>query len=289
MRVYKSLKQALELTGISQETAYYIHSGGLSDALIEETFRANFYIVCICTAGEIHLEVEGGKLLIEPNQIFVSAPSTVIGFTGIQEDLEMQILLFERNFITKNSSNPYFIESMDIFEADPYRLLKPAEEDFFRIKQIMSYLEALDQRNGKFKDPIIITAIVNLLLEIAELVTKEQDGFEKTSQKNTYIEFMSLVYRHALNHKEVAFYANKLHLSPKHLLRIVKNASGSTPSQIINQTVLKSAYVLLADTRVDISQIAYDTGFNSVSAFSRFFKRETGISPSEYRAKLIII
>lgn len=288
MATHKSLTEFLKLFGGTHKQSYYITSGIFSNILPEETFRADFYVICLCLSGEIHLNVNAIELVVSKNQIFVAAPSTVIGFSESQEQFEMQLLLFERNFVTKNSSNPYFIESMGIFKDDPYNLLEASEKNNIRLNRIMVYLESQSQRKGKFAEAIIITIIVNLLLEIAEIANEKQQTIKKIAHKTVYVDFMEMVHKHALTHKEVSFYADKLHITGKYLLRMIKKASGSTPRQIIDQSVLKSAYVLLADTRNDISQVAFETGFNSVSAFSRFFKRQTGISPSEYRARLII-
>lgn len=83
MALYKSLKQALELIGEAQANSYFIKSGKLSEALLQEAFRADFYIVCICLSGEIQLEVDGDELIIDAKQVFVAAPSTAIAFSSI--------------------------------------------------------------------------------------------------------------------------------------------------------------------------------------------------------------
>ena len=65
----------------------------------------------------------------------------------------------------------------------------------------------------------------------------------------------------------------------------IKKASGKTPHEVIDETLLKEAYVMLGNPDITISEIAFDLQFNSASAFGRFFKKHTALSPSEYRNK----
>jgi AraC-like DNA-binding protein len=66
---------------------------------------------------------------------------------------------------------------------------------------------------------------------------------------------------------------------------VVKKASGKTPHQVIDEILLKEAYIMLGNSAVTISEIAFELQFNSASAFGRFFKKHTSCSPSEYRNK----
>ena len=84
-------------------------------------------------------------------------------------------------------------------------------------------------------------------------------------------------------HKAVRYYAQKLHVSNKYLIEIVKKAAGKTPHEIIDAHLLKEAVVLLGNPAVNITDIAYRLRFNSVSAFGRFFKKHASISPTDYR------
>jgi AraC-like DNA-binding protein len=71
---------------------------------------------------------------------------------------------------------------------------------------------------------------------------------------------------------------------PEHRLSIlVKSGFGKSTRQLITDARLAEARQLLADTDLPISQVAFDSGFNSLASFNRVFKSETGVSPTDYR------
>ena len=92
-----------------------------------------------------------------------------------------------------------------------------------------------------------------------------------------------------LEHKTVQLYADQLHISNKYLIEIVKKTSGRTPHEVINEILLKEAYVLLGNPELTVTEIAFQLHFNSTSAFGRFFKKHTTISPSQYRTRQNIV
>ncbi len=97
--------------------------------------------------------------------------------------------------------------------------------------------------------------------------------------------FLELVNQHAIHHRDIAFYADKLCVTPNHLGFMVKKMSGSTVVEWINRHILQEAKVELKFTDRPITDIAYRLNFSTPSFFAKFFKRETGMTPLEYRRK----
>lgn len=95
--------------------------------------------------------------------------------------------------------------------------------------------------------------------------------------------FVALVSRHAVRERNIPFYADKLCLAAHYLSTLVKQASGRTVMQWINLTALKEAKVWLAYSDESIAQIAYRLNFPCPASFTKFFKREAGITPSAFR------
>lgn len=285
MKTYKKLFEVLKMYGVVHHESYYLSTGKFIEEFPKEPFRTDFYAVCICKSGEILLEADGVEYVITQNHFFVSAPSTVISFSHTKKNFEMRLLLFEKNFVTKHSANPYLIESLGIFKNSAFGVYETNKEDFSRLYRTMTYLEQISSRTGKFIEEIIITVILYLLLEIAEITTEEYQETRADESKNILVQFRELVQKNSIRNKEVSYYADRLNISNKYLIRVIKRASGMTPHEIIDENILKESFVLLADPRKDISEIAFEVGFNSVSAFGRFFKKHTDLSPSEYRLK----
>ncbi|HEV2482070.1 MAG TPA: helix-turn-helix transcriptional regulator [Puia sp.] len=94
---------------------------------------------------------------------------------------------------------------------------------------------------------------------------------------------LALIERHIATHKEVAFYAGKLRLTPYQLNATTKTALGKTCSEVIDAHVVLEAKRYLLATSNQVKQIAGDLGYEDVSYFIRFFRKHTGYSPESFR------
>jgi AraC family transcriptional activator of pobA len=95
--------------------------------------------------------------------------------------------------------------------------------------------------------------------------------------------FTDLVAHSGGAHHTVRDYSGRLGVTPSHLAETVKEVTGRTPGQIIRQAQIVEAKRLLRHTEQNMAQIAYELGFKDTAYFGRFFKRETGITPGEFR------
>lgn len=95
--------------------------------------------------------------------------------------------------------------------------------------------------------------------------------------------FISLVARHFRQHRDTAFYADQLCLASHYLSPLIKEVSGESPSTWITKAVISEAKVQLKQSDKTVLQISEELGFPNAPFFCRYFKRETGMTPSEYR------
>jgi AraC-like DNA-binding protein len=95
--------------------------------------------------------------------------------------------------------------------------------------------------------------------------------------------FMNLVQENFREQREVGFYADRLCLTPKYLLKVIRDNSGSSAGEWIDNYVALEAKALLKSTNMTIQQISEELNFPSQSFFGKYFKRIVGVSPKEYR------
>ena len=98
-----------------------------------------------------------------------------------------------------------------------------------------------------------------------------------------FIDFIRLLPQHFAEHHDIAFYASALNISPVYLSRIVRQVTGRTVIDYINQHLLMEASYLLRTTSLSITQIADQLHFADTPSFSKFFSRNKGVSPKDYR------
>lgn len=287
MKITENLQDTLSFYSIDCRRSYYISSGNPIVKFPKTSFRMDYYTLCICTSGEIHIEIDNEKYHASANHFLISAPSTIIKFLKVSDNFKMKLLFFDKNFLIKNISNPFIIEKMNLFTKGSYSVVKTAEEKSLLLQRLLDYLKEKSDRKGKFTDEIVRTIIFNILLETAEIVEAQKGNLleKEEGKKDLFLKFRKLIRENIKEQKSVAYYAEQLFVSSKYLIEIIKKASGKTPHQVINEMLLKEAYVMLGNPDITISEIAFQLQFNSISAFGRFFKKHTLISPSQYRIK----
>ena len=99
-------------------------------------------------------------------------------------------------------------------------------------------------------------------------------------------EFKTLLTKYFIEERQLTFYAEKLHVTPKYLSAAVKEASGKTTGDWIADVLILESKVLLQDKQQSIAQIAYQLKFTDPSHFGKFFKVQTGQSPLSYRTRI---
>ena len=98
--------------------------------------------------------------------------------------------------------------------------------------------------------------------------------------------FEALLEQHFLEHWTVADYADALSITPTHLTRLTRTATGHAASHLIVDRIVREARRNLVYTNLPVSTIAYALGFDDPAYFSRVFAAATGLSPRAYRAKI---
>ncbi len=99
----------------------------------------------------------------------------------------------------------------------------------------------------------------------------------------TVIALRNLIEEHFQTERQLAFYAEKLAMTVDRLNDHVKRATGVTAGHLVRQRVLTEAKRQLVFTNQPIHTIAYDLAFSDPSHFARFFRKQTGTAPHEFR------
>lgn len=109
------------------------------------------------------------------------------------------------------------------------------------------------------------------------------DNKGTTRQEEIYSAFIDSLGDNYKNARDIGYYADKLCISAKHLSQVVKDVSGKTALEIIEDYVLTECKALLLSTTMTIQEISDELNFPSQSVFGKYFKRLTGLSPKAYR------
>ncbi|UEB01149.1 AraC family transcriptional regulator [Prevotella melaninogenica] len=126
-------------------------------------------------------------------------------------------------------------------------------------------------------------AIVADVQELNELVSEKVQNEGSTRTQELFLQFKRLVKQHCMQERSIPYYASQLHVTPHHLSATIKKASGQSVMYWINRATIQEAKLLLKTNGMMAYEIANRMNFPSASAFSKFFKRETGLTPRAYQ------
>jgi AraC-like DNA-binding protein len=164
----------------------------------------------------------------------------------------------------------------------PQIKINDKETEIFEAIWKILYMELETKDNLQLE---MLQTILKRILILSTRLYKKQLNFQAINLNDGDIirEFNFLVEMHFREKHSVVDYAELLHKSPKTLSNLFKKLGNKTPLQFIQDRLLLESHRLLRHTQKNISEIAYELGFNDVQSYSRFFKNKEGISPLEYR------
>lgn len=125
--------------------------------------------------------------------------------------------------------------------------------------------------------------LLALLYRVKEFVNEQYDASRFVSPDQGLLnKYLHLVNSHYIEKRTVKEYADLLSITPNHLSQTIKAISGKNALSYISERLINEAKSLLLYTNFSISEIAYRLGFSDPGNFGKFFKKESGISPSGF-------
>ncbi|TLV02903.1 helix-turn-helix domain-containing protein [Dyadobacter luticola] len=152
--------------------------------------------------------------------------------------------------------------------------------------------DLLDKIYKEYNDPgewqqRMLTAYLTVLLTyLSRLYTEQFEQDATGTDKLVLKKYHAKIDEHFREMHQVSEYASLLNVSAGHLSEIVKVQSGRPAIAHIHERLVMEARRMLFHTEYSLKEIAYDLGFSDASYFNRFFKRETDLTPAEYRASI---
>ena len=253
-----------------------------------ENVHSDAFISVLCLEGKATAVIEDKEYHIEKGDMVFSHPNQLIQNAMVSCDFKCRGILmsptyfesifllggniWEVSFLLRNQPLFHLDEKLeDIFLLN-YKILKNklGTVDLPHHKEIVKFLlQSMIYEFYDFISPMLNHQLVERSYSSGDVIFKH---------------FMSIASAEAPRRRDVAFYADKLCITPKYLSAICKKQTGKTASEIINKMTVKYISQMLRNSDKSVKEIASDTGFDNLSFFGKYVKRELGMSPREYRS-----
>ena len=247
--------------------------------------RLKCEIFVLCIEGTVEATLNLNKIQVKPNSLVTLIPGSIFQINRIDGDLKIYILGFSSNYIEENHQSHFLVETMY------HTLGKPVYSLNEKGTQMMeNYFKLLIDLYENLPDKIKKEVASNLYADVHKGISvmyQSMSNEKANLSKSEMIcrNFGQLVIQHYQNNRNVSWYAEKLGISHAHLCTIVKQITGHTCVEIIASMVIMDAKSQLKSTHLSIQEISDTLNFANMSFFGKYFKRNVGMSPLEYRNK----
>ena len=258
--------------------------------LLRHPCRIDAFVVAFCKSGNYKCNINLKEYEISEGMIMVNLPQNIISVEPKEssEKPTLTVIGVSPKFLSNFSSdiNKMMNEAITLLD-DPIMRLEKEE-----LSVVTEYIQLIDKYiHSDFiyaRESVshLISSIFYLFGSIINKRIISQKAIEKpasTRHKLLFEQFLELVTQYHNKERGVGFYADKLCITPKYLSKIVKETSGLSAPQWIDQYVILEAKQMLKHSDLCIKEISDDLNFPNLSFFFKYFKKHTGLTPNQYR------
>ena len=252
--------------------------------------RIDAFIIGVGTEGETSVSFNLHEFRLKKDSMFIFTPKNILQVNS-QQYFKADVIAISPDFMRRinidiKNMMPLFLK----FVENPALTLTPEESRSMRgmIAQIERETRGPETH---FSFDIVSGLIAATIYKVGDIMyhylAEHPEGQNNSHNRaeEYFKQFTHLLGEHFREERSVGFYARQLCITPKYLTTLIKRISGQSVSEWIDNYVILEAKTLLKYSTMSIQEIAYYLNFPNQSFFGSYFKRNTGMSPSQYKAQ----
>lgn len=250
--------------------------------------RLNALALFLVLEGEADLTVDHMPYKLIKGSFLTLMPSHTLRMIHVDEDFRGYLIAVSSSFMNDyglfRQKNTSMLRYMEI-RKNPCAVFEPSEAEVVR-DQMLLVRSKIRQKDHYFYKEIMQNALAGLMLELGNIFSakKEFTASPALSRKEDLLEqFLKLLFENCREQHGVAYYAERLFITPQYLSLILKTLTGKSANKWIDDALIMEARVLLKAPQATVQQVADLLHFSDQSTFGKFFKKHMGVSPMEYR------
>ncbi len=251
--------------------------------------RHDFFEVLYLQKGSGYHVIDANKYKIQPPCVFFMSPGQAHKLE-LSHDIEGYIFIFTADFYLLNRSNQNSLIEFPFFytiHQDNPPLLLDKETDI-RFLEILFRQSIAEIKQSDESLPEMLRSILDLILTTCSSRYPVNENLVNKGKGQILVKrFFHLIEENNQKNLSLGDYANMIGVTANHLTQTVRLLTGKTSSQIIKGKQMLEIKRLLVHTNLNVSEIANKLNFDDQSYFTKFFKRETGVTPHQYRTEAL--
>jgi len=255
----------------------------LSDLLVPH--RKDHYLFVFIRRASGRQWIDMTPYILKDNTIYFTGPNQIIVKEEFKQLWWSTGIAFTREFLSfqENAS----LSKLPVIQnpQNGHELLL-TEADINFVEDMLAKINVEYQRPSNWQQRMLTAYLTVLLTYLSRLYTEQFMDNEPSVNMLLLKNFQAKINECFRELHEVGDYASLLHISAGHLSEVVKIQSGKPAIKHIHERLVLEARRLLFHTHHSLKDIAFDLGFSDASYFNRFFKREMGVTPAEYRSNI---
>jgi AraC family transcriptional regulator, transcriptional activator of pobA len=238
----------------------------------------------LCTKGTAKMNINLTEYEICEEMIGIFAPNSVIQILEQSEDLQIAFFYFSFDFI---SDIDVVSELANIVqEVEKQTCIQLNSERFSELLVFHNLIVKEYEKPAIYRTEIVKSLLHTIIYQVLRYYSEEQEQHKEQNYSRhevIYRKFMSLLFQYYKSERMVQFYADQVYLSPKYFSKIIREISGKTAGEWIDEMVLMGAKALLKSSDLTVAQVSEELNFASSSFFGTYFKKLAGMTPIDYR------
>lgn len=286
--------KAIKGTSLYQLTSFahnYFHINRLEDffKLIDSPLatdfrprRMNVYYFIFLTKGYTTRSIGLETYEFGENTFFFVPAHEITTHKFVRNDVQGYYCHFDIQLLAEHTLFKKIYSNFPFLEYNSFPLVEINADTKNHVINLLERMLFEYQKGVKGRTEVFETYLLALFTELQPFVKRSSHNSISAALEITK-EFKKALSKNITLKNKVSDYAELLNISPNHLNKCVKSTTGKSANDLVNEMILLEAKVMLKQTNLSVKEIAYNVGKSEVSVFSRFFKTQIGISPSDYR------
>lgn len=247
--------------------------------------KLSFIATIICVEGNVESIVNREKVWLRRGDTLIAFSGSIIEGLICRDDTQTVAIAIEDNLGQSFFNRADKVMRSRLTSQTGFVSFHIGEDDLgFFCRQYINAKHLYSISIPPFRDDVVQAFMMgNVALFFSRLVGNIVVSTSVGREAELYSMFMKNLQKYACQHRTVDFYADRLCVSAKYLSRVIRKSSGRSPSQLIQERVTLEAKSLLATSTLTVRQIADEMNFSSDNHFCQYFKKQTGLTPMEYR------